>query len=129
MYAIVKTGGKQYTVKPGDVLDASRKIEGEAGDRGRPAGPFSLNDGNKVAPPAEAAVGRHGRSSTSTRGARSSWSSSSRSASAKRTKGHRQQLTKIAIVDVNGVTAEAPAAGPEGRAGSQGRAEGCRAQG
>ena len=28
MYAIVKTGGKQYTVKPGDVLDVE-KIEGE----------------------------------------------------------------------------------------------------
>ena len=32
MYAIVKTGGKQYTVKPGDVLDVE-KIEGEAGDK------------------------------------------------------------------------------------------------
>ena len=29
MYAIVKTGGKQYTIKPGDVLDVE-KLEGEA---------------------------------------------------------------------------------------------------
>ncbi len=29
MYAIVKTGGKQYTVKEGDVLDVE-KLEGEA---------------------------------------------------------------------------------------------------
>ena len=24
MYAVIKTGGKQYTVKPGDVLDGSK---------------------------------------------------------------------------------------------------------
>ena len=30
MYAIIKTGGKQYTVKPGDVIDVE-KLEGEAG--------------------------------------------------------------------------------------------------
>ena len=30
MYAIIETGGKQYTVKPGDVLDLERLQPGEA---------------------------------------------------------------------------------------------------
>lgn len=46
MYAIVKTGGKQYTVKPGDVLDVE-KIEGEAGDKVSLDVLF-LNDGSNV---------------------------------------------------------------------------------
>ena len=32
MYAIVKTGGKQYKTAPGDYLNIE-KIEGEAGDK------------------------------------------------------------------------------------------------
>lgn len=52
MYAIVKTGGKQYTVKPGDVLDVE-KIEGEAGDKVSLDVLF-LNDGSNVVTDASA---------------------------------------------------------------------------
>ena len=108
MYAIVKTGGKQYTVKPGDVLDVE-KIEGEAGDR-VDLQVLLLNDGNKVvADAAEAAkvkvtaeiIDQH-------KGKKQLVFKFKKRKGYKRTKGHRQQLTKIAIVDVNGVTAEAP---------------------
>ena len=108
MYAIVKTGGKQYTVKPGDVLDVE-KIEGEAGDR-VDLQVLLLNDGNKVvADAAEAAkvkvtaeiIDQH-------KGKKQLVYKFKKRKGYKRTKGHRQQLTKIAIVDVNGVTAEAP---------------------
>lgn len=108
MYAIVKTGGKQYTVKPGDVLDVE-KIEGEAGDR-VDLQVLLLNDGNKVvADAAEAAkvkvtaeiIDQH-------KGKKQLIFKFKKRKGYKRTKGHRQQLTKIAIVDVNGVTAEAP---------------------
>ena len=108
MYAIVKTGGKQYTVEPGDVLDVE-KIEGEAGDR-VDLQVLLLNDGNKVvADAAEAAkvkvtaeiIDQH-------KGKKQLVFKFKKRKGYKRTKGHRQQLTKIAIVDVNGVTAEAP---------------------
>lgn len=108
MYAIVKTGGKQYTVKPGDVLDVE-KIEGEAGDK-VDLQVLLLNDGNKVvADAAEAAkvkvtaeiIDQH-------KGKKQLVFKFKKRKGYKRTKGHRQQLTKIAIVDVNGVTAEAP---------------------
>lgn len=108
MYAIVKTGGKQYTVKPGDVLDVE-KIEGEAGDR-VDLQVLLLNDGNKVvADAAEAAkvkvtaeiIDQH-------KGKKQLVFKFKKRKGYKRTKGHRQQLTKIAIVDVNGETAEAP---------------------
>ena len=108
MYAIVKTGGKQYTVKPGDVLDVE-KIEGEAGDR-VDLQVLLLNDGNKVvADAAEASkvkvtaeiIDQH-------KGKKQLVFKFKKRKGYKRTKGHRQQLTKIAIVDVNGVTAEAP---------------------
>ncbi|MDY2723159.1 MAG: 50S ribosomal protein L21 [Coriobacteriales bacterium] len=108
MYAIVKTGGKQYTVKPGDVLDVE-KIEGEAGDR-VDLQVLLLNDGNKVvADAAEAAkvkvtaeiIDQH-------KGKKQLVFKFKKRKGYKRTKGHRQQLTKIAIVDVNGVTAKAP---------------------
>ena len=108
MYAIVKTGGKQYTVNPGDVLDVE-KIEGEAGDK-VDLQVLLLNDGNKVvADAAEAAkvkvtaeiIDQH-------KGKKQLVFKFKKRKGYKRTKGHRQQLTKIAIVDVNGVTAEAP---------------------
>ena len=45
MYAIVKTGGKQYTVKPGDVLDVE-KLDGEAGDKvSLELSPYDLSKG------------------------------------------------------------------------------------
>ena len=37
MYAIVKTGGKQYKVAEGDVIEVE-KLDGAPGDRGRPPG-------------------------------------------------------------------------------------------
>ena len=113
MYAIVKTGGKQYTVKPGDVLDVE-KIEGEAGDK-VDLQVLLLNDGNKVVADAtEAAkvkvtaeiIDQH-------KGKKQLVFKFKKRKGYKRTKGHRQQLTKIAIVDVNGGTAEAPKAEPK----------------
>ena len=54
MYAIVKTGGKQYKVSTGDCLNVE-KLEGEAGDKVALTA-ITVVDGAKViADPAEAA--------------------------------------------------------------------------
>ncbi len=117
MYAIVKTGGKQYTVKPGDVFDVE-KLEGEAGDKVELEVIF-LNDGTNIVTDAEGLaktkvvaqiVDQH-------KGKKQIVFKFKKRKGYKRTKGHRQNLTKIAIVDVNGVTAEAPkAAAPKAEA-------------
>ena len=109
MYAIVKTGGKQYTVKPGDVLDVE-KLEGEAGDKVALDVLF-LNDGGTIVTDAEQLanttvtaqiIDQH-------KGDKQIVFKFKKRKGYKRTRGHRQQLTRIAIVDVNGVTVEAPA--------------------
>lgn len=109
MYAIVKTGGKQYTVKPGDVLDVE-KIEGEAGDKVALDVLFLNNEGTIVTDADKLAkttvtaeiVDQH-------KGDKQIIFKFKKRKGYKRTRGHRQQLTRIAIVDVNGVKAEAPA--------------------
>lgn len=54
MYAIVKTGGKQYKAAPGDILDIE-KLEGAAGDKVALEA-ITIVDGDKVvSDPAEAA--------------------------------------------------------------------------
>lgn len=109
MYAIVKTGGKQYTVKPGDVLDVE-KIEGEAGDKVSLDVLF-LNDGSNVVTDAGALaktkvtaeiIDQH-------KGDKQIVFKFKKRKGYKRTRGHRQQLTRLCIVDVNGVKASAPA--------------------
>ncbi|MGI6591274.1 MAG: 50S ribosomal protein L21 [Eggerthellaceae bacterium] len=54
MYAIVKTGGKQYKAAPGDILEIE-KLEGAAGDKVALEA-ITVVDGDKVvSDPAEAA--------------------------------------------------------------------------
>ena len=109
IYAIVKTGGKQYTVKPGDELDVE-KIEGEAGDKVSLDVLF-LNDGSNVVTDAGALaktkvtaeiIDQH-------KGDKQIVFKFKKRKGYKRTRGHRQQLTRLCIVDVNGAKASAPA--------------------
>ena len=109
MYAIVKTGGKQYTVKPGDVLDVE-KLEGEAGDT-LSLDVLFLNDGTSIVTDADALaqtnviaqiVDQH-------KGDKQIIFKFKKRKGYKRTRGHRQLLTRIAIIDVAGEKAEAPA--------------------
>ena len=105
MYAIVKTGGKQYTVKPGDVLDVE-KIEGEAGDKVSLDVLF-LNDGSNVVTDAGALaktkvtaeiIDQH-------KGDKQIVFKFKKRKGYKRTRGHRQQLTRLCIVAVGAVRA------------------------
>lgn len=108
MYAIVKTGGKQYTVKPGDIFDVE-KLAGEAGDTVDLPVIF-LNDGKQiVTDAAELAKAKvTAQILEQHKGDKQIVFKFKKRKGYKRTKGHRQQLTKIAITNVNGETAEAP---------------------
>lgn len=109
MYAIVKTGGKQYTVKPGDVLDVE-KIEGEAGDKVSLDVLF-LNDGSNVITDAGALAKTKVTAEIldQHKGDKQIVFKFKKRKGYKRTRGHRQQLTRLCIVDVNGTKASAPA--------------------
>jgi large subunit ribosomal protein L21 len=47
MYAVIKTGGKQYTVRPGDTLTVE-KLDGAVGDRLELTDVLMLSDGDAV---------------------------------------------------------------------------------
>ena len=112
MYAIIKTGGKQYTVKPGDVIDVE-KIEGEAGTQVQLPVLF-LNNGEDVVTDADALaqttvtaeiVDQH-------KGPKAIIFKFKKRKGYKKLRGHRQNLTKIVITEVAGVKAEPKAAEP-----------------
>ena len=109
MYAIVKTGGKQYTVKPGDVFDVE-KLPGEAGESVDLPVLF-LNDGSKIVTDAAelAATTVTATILEQHKGDKKIIFKFKKRKGYKRTRGHRQELTRIAITNVAGETAEAPA--------------------
>ena len=108
MYAIVKTGGKQYTVKAGDVLDVE-KLEGAEGDK-VDLQVLLVRDGKKtISDPADlAAVKVVAQIVEQHKGDKVLVFKFKKRKGYKRTRGHRQQLTKICIVDLNGEKAAAP---------------------
>nr|WP_299360352.1 50S ribosomal protein L21 [uncultured Paracoccus sp.] len=98
MFAVLKTGGKQYRVQPGDVLRVE-KLAAEAGDRvrfteilmmGTTIGAPLVSDAGVVAEvidtiKADKVITFHKRR---------------RKHSSKRTRGHRQQLTLLRVTDL-----------------------------
>lgn len=123
MYAIIKTGGKQYTVKPGDVIDIE-KIEGEAGDKIQLPVIF-LNDGTNVVTDPEAAakntvtaeiVEQH-------KGPKAIIFKFKKRKGYKKKRGHRQNLTKVVVTEVAGVKAEAKPAAPKAEKKAEPKAE------
>ena len=109
MYAIVKTGGKQYTVKAGEVLDVE-KLEGAEGDK-VDLQVLLVRDGKKtISDPKElAAVRVVAQIVEQHKGDKVLVFKFKKRKGYKRTRGHRQQLTKICIVELNGEKAAAPA--------------------
>lgn len=111
MKATIKTGGKQYNVSPGDILDIE-KLDAKVGDT------VSLNaicviDGDKV----EADPSKSSKTAVKAKvleqhkGDKQIVFKFKRRKNYKVKRGHRQQLTKIQIVEIGGVKASAkPAA-------------------
>lgn len=98
MFAVLKTGGKQYRVASGDVLRVE-KIAAEAGEK------IQFNDilmvGNTVGAPMVEDAGVQAEVIDQIKGDKTiNFVKRRRKHSSKRTKGHRQQLTLVRITDI-----------------------------
>ncbi len=105
MFAVLKTGGKQYRVRPGDVL----RVEKLAADAGET---IQFNDvlmvGDTVGSPFVAGAGVQAQVIDQIKGEKLiHFVKRRRKHGSKRTKGHRQQLTLLRIGDVLQSGAEA----------------------
>ncbi|NBD31158.1 MAG: 50S ribosomal protein L21 [Alphaproteobacteria bacterium] len=98
MFAVMKTGGKQYRVTSGDVLRVE-KIAAEAGDK------VQFNDvllvGGTVGTPLVDGAGVQAEVIDQIKGPKTiKFVKRRRKHSSKRTRGHRQQLTLVRITDI-----------------------------
>lgn len=100
MYAIVSTGGKQYKVAEGDIIDVE-KLEGEPGTAVKFDVLF-LNDGKDaiVDPEALAAASVEGEIVEQFRGEKVMIFKFIRRKRYQRKRGHRQYLTKVRITAI-----------------------------
>ena len=100
MYAIVKTGGKQYKVAVGDVVQVE-KVAGGVGDAGAlPA--LLVVDGSTVTSDAKdlAGVAVSGEVVAHTKGPKINILRYKNKTGYKRRMGHRQQLTQVRVTDI-----------------------------
>lgn len=98
MFAVMKTGGKQYRVQPGDVL----RVEKLAADAGEVV-QFNevLMVGSSVGAPMIAGAGVQAEVIDQIKGPKTiNFVKRRRKHSSKRTKGHRQKLTLVRIKDI-----------------------------
>ncbi len=103
MYAVIRTGGKQYTVSPGDVV-AIEKIPGEQGDKVNMTDVLLVDDGKEVK------VGRPlvaGAAVTleivqqEAKGPKLIIFKKTRRQGHQKKKGHRQHLTKVLVKEIS----------------------------
>jgi large subunit ribosomal protein L21 len=119
MFAVLKTGGKQYKVASGDVLKIE-KIAGNAGDKVQ-FNEILMVGGDKpqVGSPAVAGAGVQAEILEQAKGPKLiNFVKRRRKHSSQRTKGHRQQITVLRVTDIlasgadkSGVTAAINGAG------------------
>ncbi len=98
MFAVLKTGGKQYRVTPGDILRVE-KLAAEAGDK------IQFNEilmvGTKIGAPLVEDAGVLAEVIDQIKGEKViHFVKRRRKHSSKRTKGHRQQLTLVKITEI-----------------------------
>lgn len=102
MYAVIETGGKQYRVEPGDVLDVERLAE--PGDDGSVEFDRVLlvgdDDGVRVGTPVVDGASVRASLVRDTRGPKIRIFKYKRRKGFRRTKGHRQELHRIRIDDI-----------------------------
>ncbi|RDB60475.1 50S ribosomal protein L21 [Gordonibacter sp. 28C] len=110
MYAIVKTGGKQYKVAPGDKLNIE-KLEAEVGAKVELEA-ICVVDGDKVeADPAKAAATKVTAIVLEQfKGEKQLVFKFKKRKNYKKMRGHRQQLTRVEIESVGSAKAEKKAA-------------------
>ena len=103
MYAVIKTGGKQYKVQPNDCVEVER-LEGEIGKKITFAEVLAVGDAGKIQvgtptlkdSKVEAEILDHYR------GDKITIFKMKRRKGYRRKKGHRQEITKIKITAING---------------------------
>lgn len=98
MFAVLKTGGKQYKVQSGDVLRVE-KLAAEAGEK------VQFNDilmvGDQIGTPTIEGAAVQAEVIEQIKGAKTiTFVKRRRKHSSKRTRGHRQQLTLLRITDI-----------------------------
>ena len=97
MFAVIRTGGKQYTVAPGDVLEVER-LPGEAGA----SITFSevLMAGNRCGAPLLAGASVAAEIVAQDRAPKVVAFKKKRRKNTHRKRGHRQLLTRVKITDI-----------------------------
>ena len=101
MYAVVKTGGKQYRVAKDDVLTVE-KLDGDAGAKVELSEVLAIDDGKGLTVGAPLVNGARVAAEVleQKKGDKVVIFKKKRRKNYRRTKGHRQQLTVIRITDV-----------------------------
>ena len=103
MLAVIKTGGKQYLVKPGDVIDIE-KIAGESGDEINFEEVLMVSDGEgdvKVGVPHVDSATVKGKILGEKKGEKIVVFKFKRRKGYRRKAGHRQKYTAVEITDIN----------------------------
>ena len=112
MYAVVKTGGKQYRVTKDDTI-LVEKLDADEGQTVTLSDVMLLGDGNKVTvgTPVIANASVEAQVVSQTRGPKIIIFRRKRRKNHRRTQGHRQDLTLLKITDINasGKKVETPA--------------------
>tara|TARA_E500000305_G_scaffold98314_1_gene89831 strand:+ start:920 stop:1333 length:414 start_codon:yes stop_codon:yes gene_type:complete len=101
MFAVVKTGGKQYKVAPNDVIKVE-KLSGDAGSSVDLADVLMLGEGEDLtvgAPTVEGAVVR-AEVLEQTKGDKVVVFKKKRRQGYRRTRGHRQEVTVLRVTDI-----------------------------
>ena len=111
MFAVVKTGGKQYKVAAGDVIKVE-KLSGDAGDSVTLGDVLMVGEGDNVTVGAPLVDGAAVTAEVleQTRGDKVVIFKKKRRQNYRRKKGHRQDLTVLRITDVAGSGAKKAAA-------------------
>ena len=101
MYAIVKTGGKQYKVAVGDIVEVE-KLDGEPGAELTFAAPLLVVDGDDVTTDAAklANVSVTGKVVAQTKGPKIRIHKFKNKTGYHKRQGHRQQLTRVEVTGI-----------------------------
>jgi large subunit ribosomal protein L21 len=101
MFAIVKTGGKQYNVKAGDVIDVE-KLEGNAGDKIELATVLAAGEGAnvKIGSPVLAGAKVLAEIVEQFRDEKKISFKKRRRHNSRRIRGHRQYLTTLKVTEI-----------------------------
>jgi large subunit ribosomal protein L21 len=104
MYAVIKTGGKQYRVAANDVLEIE-KLDGDAGSTLEFTDVLMVGEGESVTigTPLVAGAKVTAELVAQTRGPKLIAFKKRRRKNSRRKKGHRQDLTRVRITDITNV--------------------------